>query len=175
MEKDNLLFDATYIQTVEQDGSKLNSTRKYIQHGNTSCLLHSIAVAYYSYRLAKAMYFINFNIRDLIRGALLHDYFLYDWHIPNPENKLHGFNHPKIAEEKAKLDFDLSNIERDIIKKHMFPLTIKPPKYKEAVIVCIIDKICSIYEIFKKSSYKNKEIRKIYTYKYPVKAAVLHN
>ena len=35
----------------------------------------------------------------------------------------------------------------------MFPLTFKPPKYKESVIVCIVDKFCSIYEVFSKRAY----------------------
>ena len=38
---------------------------------------HSVAVAYYSYRLAFFLG-LSFHARDLVRGALLHDYFLYD-------------------------------------------------------------------------------------------------
>ena len=46
--------------------------------------------------------------------------------------------------------FDL--IERDIIKKHMFPLNIAFPKYKESLIVCIADKIIALYEtVFKRN------------------------
>ena len=35
----------------------------------------------------------------------------------------------------------------------MFPLTFTPPKYKESVIVCLVDKFCSIYEVFSKRAY----------------------
>ena len=35
----------------------------------------------------------------------------------------------------------------------MFPLTFNPPRYKESVIVCIVDKVCSIYEVFSKKAY----------------------
>ena len=73
--------------------SRLGITNNFIQHGDTSCLLHSIAVAYYSCRLASIMH-INLSKKELIRGVLLHDYFLYDWHI-GKGHKIHGFTHPK--------------------------------------------------------------------------------
>ena len=44
---------------------------------------------------------MNVDKRSLIRGALLHDYFLYDWHDKNKPAKFHGFTHPKIAFENA--------------------------------------------------------------------------
>ena len=47
----------------------------------------------------------------------------------------------------------MNRIEADIISKHMFPLTFNPPRYKESVIVCIVDKVCSIYEVFSKKAY----------------------
>lgn len=59
--------------------SHLRRMEKFIQHGDTSCLLHTIAVAYYSIKIAE-FFGIKYKKRDLIRGALLHDYFLYDWH-----------------------------------------------------------------------------------------------
>ena len=35
----------------------------------------------------------------------------------------------------------------------MFPLTFYPPKYIESVIVCLVDKACSLYETFSKRAY----------------------
>ncbi len=137
--------------------SKLNTTNEYIQHGDTSVLIHSVAVAYYSYRLALFLR-IPFHKRDLIVGGLLHDYFLYDWHEKDDSHRLHGFHHPKRALQNAEAIYDLSPIERDIIAKHMFPLTIFPPTHRESVIICIVDKFCSTYETFHKGSYR--KIRK---------------
>ena len=57
--------------------SHLRRMEKFTQHGDTSCLLHTIAVAYYSIKIAE-FFGIKYKKRDLIRGALLHDYFLYD-------------------------------------------------------------------------------------------------
>ncbi len=142
--------------------SRLRKTAEFIQHGNTSCLLHSIAVAYYSYRLSERLGFLRLNRRELIRGALLHDYFLYDWHVPDKNRPMHGRYHPTAACKNAESDFNLTELERDIITKHMFPLTFAPPAFKESYVVCLVDKACSLYETFKKSPYKNKEIRYVF-------------
>ena len=55
------------------------STKGYIQHGNMSVQEHCINVAKTSLAI-RDKFGIKCNIRDLVRGALLHDYFLYDWH-----------------------------------------------------------------------------------------------
>jgi len=152
-EVEDLVFK-TYLEEVMKKKKFLKMNR-YIQHGNTSCLLHSIAVSYYSYRLCKFLH-LNFHEKELIRGALLHDYFLYDWHAkykPTRREGLHGFLHPKIALFNARKDFNVNELESDIIKRHMFPLTFVPPKYKESIIVCIVDKVCSVYEVFSKNAY----------------------
>jgi uncharacterized protein len=134
------------------DNSRLKKTSEYIQHGNTSCLLHTIAVAHYSIRLSERLR-IRCKKSELIRGALLHDYFLYDWHDGLKERRIHGFTHPAAALKNADKDFNLTHTERDIIKKHMFPLTFVPPKYRESWIVCCVDKACSLYETFHKDAY----------------------
>ena len=119
--------------------------KTFIQHGGLSCYNHSLFVAYMSLLIAKKLK-LNVNVRSLIRGALLHDYFLYDWHLSSPHNRRHAFAHPHRAYENAKLDFMISEIEKDIIVKHMFPLTLKFPRYKESYIVMMADKYCAVYE-----------------------------
>lgn len=121
------------------------SMSAYIQHGKISCLDHCLAVADISYRVA-CYYKLNLDKRSLIRGALLHDYFLYDWHEKGGGHRLHGFTHAKRALRNALRDFKLNQIEIDIIKKHMWPLTVVPPKYKEALLVNLVDNYCSLYE-----------------------------
>ena len=49
--------------------SHLRRMEKFTQHGDTSCLLHTIAVAYYSIKIAE-FFGIKYKKRDLIRGAL---------------------------------------------------------------------------------------------------------
>lgn len=151
---EDLIFKS-YLEEVMRVKKFLKMNR-YIQHGNTTCLLHSIAVSYYSFRLAKFLH-LNIHEKELIRGALLHDYFLYDWHAkykPTRNVGLHGRIHPTIALYNARKDYNINEIESDIIARHMFPLTFTPPRYKESVIVCLVDKALSIYEVFSKNAYQ---------------------
>lgn len=123
--------------------------RKYIQHGKTSTYTHCLSVAILSYWICRR-FNLKLNIKSLLIGALLHDFYLYDWHIKDENRKgLHGFTHPKTSLKNADKYFSLSPLEKDIIEKHMWPLTITDiPKYPESFIVSIADKICSIKEIF---------------------------
>lgn len=131
---------------ADHDYSRLHLTKEFIQHGNISVYAHCFSVAVMSIRIAR---FLNINVdkRSLIRGAMLHDYFLYDWHdTNNPAHTWHGFTHPSTALRNASQDFELSAIECDIIEHHMFPLVPYPPKSREAWIVCTADKICALKE-----------------------------
>lgn len=95
----------------------------------------------------------------------MHDYFLYDWHDGARGRNTHGFTHPAKALKNADRDFTLSDTERDIIKKHMFPLTVVPPKNREAWIVCVVDKVCSVYEALNKNAYRAVKTKPIEKYK----------
>ncbi len=124
----------------------------FTQHGSISVYAHSKRVAQMSLRIAIALGRAGVRIdrRSLVRGALLHDYFLYDWHerkcsIRRPL-KMHGFTHAGEALRNAERDFALTRRERDIIEKHMFPLNIRPPRFRESLIVSCADKICAVTE-----------------------------
>lgn len=136
-------FTECVNEMLEQDGVQLMDC--FIQHGQITCLTHCLAVASISYKVA-CRYKWNVDKKSLIRGALLHDYFLYDWHEKSDWHRLHGFTHPKRAMMNAIRDFNLNDIEKDIISKHMWPLTLVPPKYKESVLVNLIDNYCSFFE-----------------------------
>jgi uncharacterized protein len=84
---------------------------------------------------------LSLDCRAIVRGALLHDLFFYDWLREGP--RLHGFRHPNISLKNARKVTFLSRKEEDIIKKHMWPLTIIPPFYKESLIVSLVDTFCS--------------------------------
>ena len=81
-----------------------------------------------------------------MRGALLHDYFLNDWHKKDDGHRWHGFRHGKTAARNAKRDYRLNRLEEYIIASHMFPLTVLPPKSKEGWMVCLADKWCAAEE-----------------------------
>ena len=132
------------LRKTRQD-SRFDEMTNFIQHGDTTVKEHCITVAYTAYFLV-VKFGLKVDERSLIRGALLHDYFLYDWHEKSMANMIHGFTHPHKAFLQAKKDFELSHIESDMIKHHMFPLTPMPPKTKEGIILCIADKICATKE-----------------------------
>lgn len=57
----------------------MQKEKTFVQHGSITCYDHSLRVAEKSLELAeKCSAYID--ERSLVRGALLHDYFLYDWH-----------------------------------------------------------------------------------------------
>lgn len=119
---------------------------KYIQHGRTTVYEHcfNVAIESYNYVLNKKK---KYDLRSLVRGALLHDFFLYDWHIVKGRKRFHGLRHNKIALNNSRKYFVLNKIEENIIYSHMWPLTFFAfPKYKEALIVNRIDKIISFME-----------------------------
>lgn len=120
---------------------------QFIQHGSVNVLAHSIGVAYLCLLIAGFLH-LQMDYRSMVRGALLHDYFLYDWHDGDRSHRLHGFKHPERALRNAVRDYDLNEVERDIIQRHMFPLTPCPPATREGAMVCIADKICAVMETF---------------------------
>lgn len=126
--------------------SRFDESKQNIQHGCTSVYQHSLSVAYLSCLIAENLS-ISVDWHDLIRGALLHDYFLYDWHDSSHQHpRPHGFTHPESAYRNAAKEFTLSLKEITIIKRHMFPLTPIPPTCREAWIVCLADKYLSLFE-----------------------------
>ena len=121
--------------------------KSFTQHGMTSVFEHTISVAKYSLKMANVLEKFGAKIdrRSLVRGAILHDYFLYDWH--HHDGRWHGFTHSDSAARNAAEDFDISPREENIIKSHMWPLTLRHlPRSREAAIVCIADKLCSAKE-----------------------------
>lgn len=127
---------------------RLWEMNQYIQHGNTDTFTHCLIVSYYSYLTALRLTF-KFDKRSVIRGAMLHDFYLYDWHIPDKAHRLHGYRHPGFALTNAQKYFTLNPVEVDIIERHMWPLTLrKPPLCRESMLVCLVDKFCSLTETF---------------------------
>lgn len=140
-----------YIELIKYYGSdilkseNMQKEKVFIQHGDVSVYEHSISVALECLKIANNLQ-IPIDIKSLVRGALLHDYFLYDWHEKDDSHKWHGFRHAKTALENAKKEYILSEIEENMIICHMFPLNIRIPKYRESIILCIADKFVATKE-----------------------------
>ena len=125
--------------------AKFRRMAAFTQHGDTSTMEHCEAVAYFSLAFARAMR-LGLDERSLVRGALLHDYFLYDWHDHAPD-RWHGFTHPRRALENASRDFALNGVE------HMFPLVPAPPRHREGWVVTLADKYCTLREVLMRRPY----------------------
>ncbi|WP_416325276.1 HD domain-containing protein [[Eubacterium] hominis] len=145
MRKEELQFLNDILNELIENTS-LSDMNAYIQHGDISTLTHSILVAYYSYAIDRKLH-LHSDAKSLITGALLHDYFLYDWHEKQSWHKWHGFRHARFAYENAKRDMSLNKTETEIIRKHMWPLTIIPPTCREAWLVNVVDTFSSMIEV----------------------------
>ena len=120
--------------------NEFNELKKINHHGITR-YDHSIIVAYYTYLVTR---FLHINYEEATVAALLHDFFTDE-----VESELGIFKlrrHPKYAVNNASKYFYLTDLQKDIISTHMFPITFTPPKYLESWIVDIIDDISAIYE-----------------------------
>lgn len=129
------------------NSSNMELNKSFIQHGSTSVYDHSISVTIMCLKIVDKLN-IKVDTKSLVRGALLHDYFLYDWHISDKSHRLHGFRHAKIAYTNASKEFNLNKKEKNMILTHMFPLNLRIPRYKESIILCVADKICATKEVF---------------------------
>ena len=134
----------TLIADLDRTG-RLALARAAIQHGSTTVFAHCVKVACFSLFLANKLH-IPVNTHALLRGALLHDYFLYDWHEKNAGHRFHGFTHPATALKNAQEEGMLTPGEKDSIARHMFPLCPIPPRCREAWLVCAADKYCALLE-----------------------------
>lgn len=114
---------------------------KNYQHHGVNRYDHSYRVAYYTYKTTKLL---NINYISATKAAMLHDFFFDEVKEKSAINRYRL--HPIYAVKNSKKYFTLTPLEENIIKRHMFPITLLPPKYLESWIVDIIDDIISIYE-----------------------------
>ncbi len=128
-----------------RDDPRLQEMKNYIQHGTITTFDHVLSVARECFRLNRQLH-LHVNERELIRSAMLHDYFLYDWH--NHGDHLHGYHHPQIAADNAARDFEeLTDKEKRAIETHMWPLTLtQVPVSRMGWLLTISDKIVSTRE-----------------------------
>jgi len=137
--------------------------KNYLQHFDTTCYTHCYLVSYYCYLICKKF---HLDYVSATRAGMLHDLFLYDWRKRQPNKKgLHAFTHGKTSFINASKIFDLNNKEKDMIIKHMWPVTIQFPKSIEGFILTFVDKYCALNETFEALKLKILSIKYLkYTY-----------
>ena len=124
---------------------ELLKMKQYYQHGGNT-YAHSVQVAEAALKLARILPF-HVKEKDLARGAMLHDFYLYGTNDMTYTAYQHGTRHPRISYENASRHFDLTDTEKDIILTHMWPLNFtRPPRCRESVVVTLADKYCATRE-----------------------------
>lgn len=157
-DRDDEEFFALARSVIE--AGRMRESAAHRQHGTTSTLLHCIAVAYEANGLAKRFAMDDTRRAEVVRAALLHDYYLYDWHDGESWHRLHGLRHGRFAAENARRDYpDLTPDEEDAIRRHMFPLTPVPPTSSVGWVVTLADKRCAGYETRTRGTQAYGELR----------------
>lgn len=152
--KEDIEFQSIIKELV--NNSTVQEMKKYRQHFDTSCFEHCYIAAYYCYLICKKY---NLDYKSATRAAMLHDLFLYDWREKSDREGWHAVTHGKLACENACKLFNLSDKEKDIIVKHMWPVTIKLPKCKEGFILTFVDKYCALAEMMENVNYNMVKAR----------------
>lgn len=108
------------------------------QHFKYTRLRHSMDVAYISFYIARIL---KCDSRSAARAGMLHDLF---FHEEGQNSRSLLLSHPKIALENARSIVDDLNLrEEDAILRHMWFLTLTPPRYAEGMIITFVDKFCA--------------------------------
>ena len=154
-----------FIQMIDDllNNETVKQMKNFRQHYETSCFDHCLIASYYCYLYGKKF---NLDYVSCARAAMLHDLFLYDWRKKQDDRKgLHAFTHPKTAYKNASKLFALNEKEKDIILKHMWPVTIALPKYKESYLLTLVDKYCALNESYQEI-YNRFCQKKLFRYAY---------
>jgi len=136
-------LDADYAAIVapllaHDDVQSMHSFR----HHDRTALTHSLSVSTLAFSMAKRL---GLDSVSVARGALLHDFFLYDRRADKVP--FHLNRHARVALRNARARFRLNLVEQDIILAHMWPVGRPFYSYRESALVSFVDKLVSVREV----------------------------
>ncbi|MCL2068441.1 MAG: hydrolase [Oscillospiraceae bacterium] len=142
------------------ENDKVMRLDSFTHHHGVTRLRHSLDVAYSSFFISKLL---RWDSRSIARAGLLHDLFFYDWRDDDyvKRGRGHAFDHPEVSLQNAREICKLNKIEEDIIRRHMWLVTLTPPRYKEGYIVTLVDKICAVRELALSIIYPSRPPRSV--------------
>jgi len=156
-DKNTIFKDKEYMVLILDllNQEKVQQMKKYRQHSKVNCFDHCLCVSYNTYLICKKK---NLDYVSAARAGMLHDLFLYDWRKrENGRKGLHAFTHGLTAYKQASTFVDLNDKEKDMIIKHMWPVTLfSIPKYKETFILTLVDKYFAVVETITSNNERKK-------------------
>ena len=118
---------------------------RFEKHHGSNRYDHSLRVAIKTYKFAIKH---KLDVVEVTRASLLHDFF-FNKDFGSNEQLFKLRTHPMMSVVNSKMYFNINEVQEDIIRTHMFPITKTIPKSYAGMIVSLIDKEISIYETFK--------------------------
>lgn len=148
-----------YFEIISQilNNEEFEKRKEYKHHGDISVYEHSLKVSFLAYKISKKIKGLDSS--SVAIGGLLHDFYYEPWQDnceKKPFLKKHGFVHAYEALLNSREYFpDYMNEKvENIIERHMFPLNLIPPKYKEAWLITVVDKWVSLETITQPTFFK---------------------
>ena len=118
---------------------------KFYRHHDNTRLDHCLKVSYNAYKLAKKF---NLDYKAAARAGLLHDFFYGDLRYINVIERKYMLNaHPYFAYYNASKIFKLNDKEKNMILSHMFPISYEVPRYKESILLDLVDDLEALKEV----------------------------
>lgn len=140
-EENRAAFAACVAPLLRQP--EVQELRRFHQHtAATTRYDHCLTVAYFSFVVCRRL---GLDYRAAARGGMLHDLYLDSWPGSDGGALSRWRTHPAAALGNARA-FGLSDKEADIILKHMWPVTLTPPRYRESFVVSCADKAAAVLE-----------------------------
>lgn len=100
-------------------------------------------MAYFSFLFCRK-YHLDYTAAA--RGGILHDLYFANWQGSECGALIRWRTHPREALRNASAAYNITAREADIIVKHMWPLTAARPRYAEAYVVSMADKLAAVLE-----------------------------
>ena len=113
---------------------------------------HSRNTAEYGRRMCEWLnrHGIDVSEEDVVQACLLHDIGMTEDRVHDSAGWRKAFWHPRKGARIARDEYHVNKVQYNAIKRHMWPICIIPPRYKEGWVVMAADKYCSIRELSRK-------------------------
>jgi uncharacterized protein len=117
--------------------------KKFVHHNSTSRYQHCLNTAWCMFVVCKNR---GLAYKSAARGAMLHDFYLYNTRDFRRTGMDHDAVHPRCALRNAEKYFEIDEIMRDCILHHMWPAAAGKPETAEGKLMTLVDKYCASVE-----------------------------